>query len=129
MAQYGQALEQVENSIESKNKCLEDLRNRNKTLQAQVDELNKAHTSTLSDFSKLLEEKKNLEAILSNQKESIQALTFSLASTKEEVHKKDGEIITHQDACIDKFIKGANHMKAVLFQDFKEGKHLSWNVS
>ena len=58
----------------------------------------------------------------------MQALTFSLVSTKEEVQKKDKEIDVVHDTHIDKFIEDANHMKVILFQDFKEGKHLSWNV-
>ena len=64
-------LEQAENGIVRKNKRLEHLSNKNKSLQTQVDELNKAHTLVLSDLSKLSEEKKNLEAMLSNQEESM----------------------------------------------------------
>ena len=45
----------------------------------------------------------------------MQVLTSSLASSKEEVQKKDEEIIALRDAYIDKFVEGANHMKAFLF--------------
>ena len=54
MAWCGLVLEQAENNIVNKNKCLED-----------VDELNKGHTLSLSELSRLSEEKKNLEATLS----------------------------------------------------------------
>ena len=59
-------LEQVENSTVRKDKRLEHLSNKNKALQTQVDELNKAHTLVLSDLSKLSEETKNLDTMLSN---------------------------------------------------------------
>ena len=104
------------------------MRNKNKALHAQVDEVNNAHASALSDLSKLLEEKSNLETMLSNLEASMQVLTSSLVSIKKEVQKKDEEITTLWDACIDKFAEGANHMKTILLQDFKEGRHLSWNV-
>ena len=107
---------------------MEDLTKKNKALQAQVDELNKAHTLALSDLSKLSEEHKNLEATLSNQEESMQALTSSLSSTKEEVQKKEEEIVALWDAYLEKFTKGVNHMKTIIFQDIKDCKHLSWNV-
>ena len=58
----------------------------------------------------------------------MQALIFSLPLAKVEIQKKDEEIVTFCDACIDEFAEGANHIKAVCFQDFKEGKHLSWDV-
>ena len=119
MASCGLILERAENSIVSKNKCLEDLRNKNKALQAQVDELDEAHTSALFILSKILEEKNNLEVTLFNQEESIQALTSSLASAKE-VQKQDEEIVALLDTYIDKFTECANHIKKVLFQDFKE---------
>ena len=108
-------LEKAEDSITNKNKHLEDLRNKNKGLQAQVEELNKAHTSAFSDLSRLSEEKNNLVATLSDQEESMQALTSSLASAKEEVWKKDEEIVALCDACIEKFAEGTNNMKAVIF--------------
>ena len=82
----------------------------------------------LCNLSKHSAEKKNLGATLSNQEESMQALTSSLASVKEEAQKRDEEIAALWDAYIEKFVECANHMKAVLFQDFKEGKHLRWNV-
>ena len=127
MAWCGLILEQSENRIINKNKCLEDLKSKNKALRAHVDELNKAHTSTLSE-SKVLEEKNNLEAILSNQEAFMQVLTTSLALAKEEAQKKDKEIAALWEGYIDKFAKNANHMKIFLFQDVKEGKHLGQNV-
>ena len=92
-------LKKVEDNIVNKNKHLEDLRNMIKALQAQVDKINKAHTSALSDLSRFSKEKKNLEATLSNQEESLHALTYSLASAKEEVKKKDEDIATLHNAC------------------------------
>ena len=114
MAFYGLILKNVEDSID-KNKHLEDLRNRNKALQAQLDKLNKAHTSAFSELSKLLEEKKNLEATLSNQKESMHAVTSSLASAEEEVQNKDEEITALWDACIDKFVDGVKSYEGKSF--------------
>ena len=66
MARCGLILEQAKNNIINKNKCLENLKNKNKALQAQVDKLNKAHASAFSDLSRVSEEKNNLEATLSN---------------------------------------------------------------
>ena len=60
MAWYGLILEQAENSIVNKTKHWKDLRNKRKALQAQVNDLNEAHGSVLSDLSKASEEKKNL---------------------------------------------------------------------
>ena len=42
-------------------------------------------------------------------------LTSSLASVKEEVQKKDEEIVALWAACIDEFIESVNHIKAVIF--------------
>ena len=121
-------LEQVETSIGNRNKHIEDLKNKNKALPAQMDDLNKTYVMALSDLSKASEEKKNLEAMLSNQEASIQTLTISLASTREKVQKKKEEIAALLEACIDKFDEGANHMKTILFQDFQEGIYLSCDV-
>ena len=90
MAWCGLVLKQAENNIVNKNKCLENLKNKNKALQAQVEDLNKAHASILFYLS--LEEKNDLEVTLSNQEASIQVLTTSLTSAKEEIQKKDEEI-------------------------------------
>ena len=128
MAWCGLILKQVENSIVNKNKHFEDLRNKNKALQAQVDDLNKAYASVLSNLSMASKEKKSLEATLSNQEASIQTLTASLALAREEIQKKEEEIAALRETCIDKFAEGANQMKTVFFQDFKEGRHLGWNV-
>ena len=61
MAWCGLVLKQAKNNIVNKNKCLENLKNKNKALQAQVDDLNKGHTSILFYLSKSLEEKNDLE--------------------------------------------------------------------
>lgn len=56
----------LKNSIVYRNKHLEDLKRKIMALQAQIDELNKAHASALFNLFKILEEKNNLEATLSN---------------------------------------------------------------
>ena len=128
MAWCGLVLELAKTSIGNKNKRIEDLKNKNKALQAKMDDLNKTRVAALSDLSKAFEENKTLKATLSSQEAYIHTLTASLASTKEEVQKKEEEIATLWEACIDKFTEGVNHMKIVLFQDFQEMRHLSWEV-
>ena len=53
--------------------------------------MNKTRVVAISDLSKVFDEKKNLKTTLSNQEASIQTLTTSLASTREEVQKKEEE--------------------------------------
>ena len=69
-----------------------------------------------------------MEVTFSNQEASIIALKTSLDLAKEKVQKKEEEIAAFREACIDKFAEGANHMKTILFQNFQEGRHLSWEV-
>lgn len=71
MAWYGLVLKQAERSIGNTNNHIEDLKNKNKELQAKVDDLNKANASALSDFSKAFEGKNNLEGTITNQEASI----------------------------------------------------------
>ena len=66
MAWYDLILEKAETSIINKNKCIEHLKNNNKVLGDQVNNLNKTHVSILSDLSKASKEKKTLEATLTN---------------------------------------------------------------
>ena len=115
MAWCGLVLKEAANNIVNKNKFLKDLENKNKALQAQVDDLNNAYASVLSNLSKALEEKKNWDATLSNQEAFIHTQTASLALAKEEIKKKDEEIVALPKTCIDKSTKGANHMKTILF--------------
>ena len=88
MAWCGLILEQAKTSIGNKNKCIEDLKNKSKALQAQMDDLNKTHVVTLSGLSKASKEEKNLKAMFSNQEASIQSLTASLDSTRKEIQKR-----------------------------------------
>ena len=106
----------------------EHLKNNNKVLGDQVNNLNKTHVSILSDLSKASKEKKTLEATLTNQEASIQTITTSLALVREKFQKKEEEIAALQKVCIDKFAVGANHMKTILFQDLQGGRHLSQEV-
>ena len=51
-------LEKDETNIINKNKRIKHLKNKNKALEAQVNDLNHTHASVLSDFSKASKEKK-----------------------------------------------------------------------
>ena len=115
MAWCSLALEHTGSSINNKNKWIKDLRTKNKTLLTQVENLTKTNVVALSEFSKASYEKKILEAKLSTQEITITSLMAFLASVKKEVQKKEEEVVALQEAYIDKFAEGANHMKTVLF--------------